>query len=487
MANFGNSREEKMKKALCVVFALLISANFASAQTYVLGLWGLHSTFGVDQYYNFNQSVTNARSMGMGGVYYAFDNQSSGSFLNPAGMIFTKKPLLNLDLFTSLDKHEGAPIPLYTPDFYDPNTGYDFYSNISDIDNKHSRFDQAGAAAPFYQFGREWWVGGGFRTVLDLHSEYNMQSYIEGQGARFTEHRGIDAINFALATEIIPQFGFGVNFNIYVRGYEQDFFYPQNYIDDYGDTLAYNIHLKDKSNFSGVNFDFGGVYDLDIVRIGALVSTGYTLKQNSLFKQAQLNEYGEDVGAIDRVEMKNHFPMTYGGGIAFMPMDNFSVGLDFTMRPYSKVRIDVNPEQNLFVDTTGYDPGWEDLKQLRAGAEYIFNAGFGKIPLRVGLQNIPDLFSAGNITQTLDTVTVGGQLQEIYEYNRESGDQFNTYLYTFGTGLQLEKIWFDAAYQYGTSSYDQSRIIDFYGDVTTFDRSVKYKYSRFFFSVGMLF
>ena len=476
-----------MKKALCVAFALLISVSFATAQNNVIGLWGLHSTYGVDKYFNFNQSVGNARSMGMGGVYYGFDNQSSGSFLNPAGMIFTQKPMLNLDLFTGLDKHRGAPVVVYTPDFYDPSTGYEFYSNVTDIDNSHSRFDQAGAVAPFYQLGRQWWFGGGFRTVLDLHSEYNMPSYLDDEEVTFTEHQGIDAINFALATEAMPQLGFGVNFNIYVRGYEQNFWRPYDYVDSYGDTLAYELHSKDKSTFSGVSFDFGGLYDLDIVKIGAVVSTGYTLTQNSLLLQAQLNDYGEDVGLLDRVKMKSHFPMTYGGGVAFTPMDNFSLGLDFTIRPYSKVRIDVNPEQNLYLDTTGYDPGWEDLKQLRIGAEYVLDAGFGKVPLRAGLQNIPAVYNAGSRTITIDTVTVAGQLEQISEVTSTSGDQFNTYVFSFGTGLKLEKIWFDAAYQYGTSSYSQAETIDLLGDVNSWDRSVEYKYSRFFFTVGMLF
>ena len=96
-----------MKKVLCTALMILISASFSLAQdddTYdfsvVRGLstvWGYDGlpelglpTFGfntLDPFLDFNTSGTSARSIGMGGVYYAMDNEGSGSYLNPAGMI----------------------------------------------------------------------------------------------------------------------------------------------------------------------------------------------------------------------------------------------------------------------------------------------------------------------------------------------------------------------------------------------------------------
>jgi len=498
-----------MKRVLSVLVIVLISTGFSYAQDenyYTYQYWGLdniirtdvslteeriYDTFSssLNPYFNFNSSGYGARSMAMGGVYYAMANDAYGSFLNPAGMIFTNKSVMSIDLFADMDKHE-APFFLTTPSFTDPDTGLAYTYNQSEIDAQHNRFDQAGAVAPFTYFDREWWIGGGFRTVYDLHTDLTIPSYFEDQRALFTQHRGIDAINMAIATNPMPNIGVGINFNIYTRGFEQDIWVPINYIDpENGDTVGITAHIKDKSTFTGTNFDIGAIADFDMFKAALVISTPLTLTQKSVLT-AESNQSPDRVyrGFIDRITAQNKFPMYFGGGFSFAPLENFSLGADVTYKPYSKTLINLDPEQTIYDNVTDYDPEWNDLTQFRFGAEYVYDAGFARIPLRAGMQNIPSL--KNNYTRYLgvDTASVDSMLYEIDYDSTVVGDQFNTYLFSIGTGITFDKIWFDIAYQFGSSEYDHSlnfyRLDELY---YTWNDPIKFNYSRLYVSMGMLF
>jgi hypothetical protein len=484
-----------MKKALCVIAAILITSNFAAAQTgetVDLGLWyGLHNTFGMDPYYNFNSAGYGGRSMAMGGVYYAMGNEGYGSFLNPAGMVYTDKALLSADLFVGMDKHKGAPFYIATGGFFDPETDIAISLERSEIDMAHNRIDQAGAVTPFYYFDREWWFGGGFRTVYDLHSEFTMPYFIEGHQTEFTQHRSIDAINMAIATKPMQNLSIGINMNIYVRGYEQDLEAVDPIYDgDTGDTLfQYAAVTKDKSSFTGTNFDFGCIADFDMIRAGFMISTPLTLTQKVTYKRGNLDAYGDPYYNIDRITAKNKFPFTFGGGIALIPMENFTVGFDLTYKQLSKFKTDVDFEQNLYTDYTDYNPKWEDLTQIRLGAEYVIDMNSFKIPLRAGLYNIPGVYKNQTFTAVWDSIGSARGLYDVRRDSTDSGDQYNTYIYTFGTGLKFNRIWFDVAYQFGSSEYDQDWFIRIEDPNIDYTRNFKinYDYSRFYISVNMLF
>jgi hypothetical protein len=119
------------------------------------------------------------------------------------------------------------------------------------------------------------------------------------------------------------------------------------------------------------------------------------------------------------------------------------------------------------------DAEWEDVNQFRIGAEYILDAGFANIPIRSGFRNEPSTgreFTGYTFDDTDSTWT------------EEFGDQISTNIITFGTGLHFDKIWFDLAYQFGSSSYN--RIVDF---TEPQEFEIKRDYSRLFISAGMYF
>lgn len=468
-----------MRRFVCIVSVVLFSFCLSPAQeeeTYDNGYRGLKNSY----LYDFNSSGFGARSRAMGGVFMALSNDGFGSFLNPAGMIFTDKSIMSLELINSQDKFNDLYLARLNTELGEPIIYY------LEIQGKHTKLIQASAVAPFIYFDRDWWFGGGFRTVYDLHLEYEVPVYADSKDT-YTIHKGIDALNMALATSPIPNIGVGVNMNYYVRGYESREYVAIIWEDPLSELGDYNE--KDKSNFSGVNFDIGAIAEFDIIKAGLVVRTGYTLTQKAIFSRGFIDVYGDELNIIDRITVKNRFPMTYGGGVAITPVENFALAAEIDIKPYSKVKMDIDNEALHWTDFSdndtlpapAYDPEWEDLNQYRVGAEYIFDAGFAEIPLRAGYHNLPCLTryykSATFSIVTEDTISY---------YDRtdfEKGDQINTNIFSFGLGLKLDKIWFDVAYEFGSSERDVALTIE----DRTWNDPLKYKYSRLYFSMGMLF
>jgi long-subunit fatty acid transport protein len=122
-------------------------------------------------------------------------------------------------------------------------------------------------------------------------------------------------------------------------------------------------------------------------------------------------------------------PFIFGIGSSFKATEKLTLALDFESKRYSQSE-QVKPSwlyhQNLSLadqaDTT-YNLGWKDCNQVRLGAEYLWHTDLGTIPLRAGYRNEPRVYS-----------DVGG-------------DQIVGNVFCLGTGLVLDKISFDLAYE----------------------------------------
>jgi len=488
-----------MRKALIVAMAVLMGCVMISAQTYDLGYRGLDD--GQVMFYDFNGTGFGAKSKAMGGTHLAFYNESFSSFLNPATMVKAQKSLMSLDVFRSGDSFTDLRYSRKD----DQATGAPIYRE-TEIDATHNRLTQAGAVAPFTYFDRNWWVGGGFRTFVDMHMEYSFPvSYDFGDRVIANDverslSRGIDVLNFALATELTGNISVGANMNLYTRGYSANYLYADSItIEQSGLDQDTILVLRDYQNSktSGSNFDIGALVNFDIVNIGLKLSTGYSLNQDVLITNVRKDPiYGDinnESGNISRVNTKTKFPMTFAGGLAVTPIEQLTLALDFELKQYSKVEMNIDPEAVIWEDIENYDPEWEDLSQFRFGAEYIVDAGFAAIPLRAGVQNLPGLQKPynGTIFYSEDyTDSVFDADSTIVEDEFMFGDKISTMLISFGTGLKFEKIWFDAAFQFGSSEVDQLRL--YYptvdpDDLVEFANTIKLDYSRLYFSVGMLF
>ncbi|MCP4583932.1 MAG: hypothetical protein GY839_20155, partial [candidate division Zixibacteria bacterium] len=80
-----------------------------------------------------------------------------------------------------------------------------------------------------------------------------------------------------------------------------------------------------------------------------------------------------------------------------------------------------------------------------------------------------------------------GDSLNVTEADIVEGEKIETLILSVGSGLKFEKIWFDIAYQFGSSEFDQLTTINVLGEDTEINDPLKFKYSRLYFSVGMLF
>lgn len=459
---------------LSILFGLSLVQAQENMQYWGMPVYGFH---------DFNASGFGGRSRAMGGTFMALNNEGYGSFLNPAGMVYVEKSLMSLEVLNSQDKFKDMHIyrddlsPLQIPFNQDIRLLIRKGTTFDEYDGKHTAITQAGAVAPFTYFGRDWWFGGGYREVYDLQAKYhNTSESLYTSEQTFTTTEGVDALNMSVATSVTPNLSIGMNLNVYVRGYESNFYYKVS-----NDSVSETFRQRDKSRFSGANFDFAAAADFDMIRVGVVVRTGYTLSQNSNYFRGVLNEYGDDTGPIDRVETRTTFPVTYGGGVAFMPNEKLTVAADIDLKPYSKVRMTINPESNNWRDINDYDPGWQDLAQFRIGAEYMLDGGFAKIPIRAGFHNLPSLMTNGQVN--VDTLT-GPTWPEFVVTTQPGGDQMSTNIISFGSGVHFDRVWFDVAYEFGSSTHDRQVSTYWGADMTD---PLDYKYSRLYISAGMLF
>lgn len=455
------------------VVALLLLLSFCAAfgQQWSQYYDGMSKLGFVD----FNSSGYGARSRAMGGVYMAMPNEAYGSFENPATMTTVNKSLMSLELANFQDKHQGLTEPRMLTS--QANT---FYVGKTDYKNQRTKLvNQAGAVAPFSYAGRDWWVGGGYRSAADFSLKFDIPVNADNPD-QFDREKDLVGLNFAIATKPLTNLSAGVNMNLYTRRYEEDFVGRQFKITDTSST-TYDYHYHDKSNFTGVNFDFGLAGEFSIFTVGAVVRTPYILRQNAFRLMAQLDPYGADAdGYIDRIKVKYSIPMSYAFGIAAKPTENVLIAADIDNKPYSSTKKTLDYESSDIIDFTDIDAQWNDLFQYRIGAEYTFNAGFAQIPIRAGVHNLPGLQYASKVTANSASLD---SLGAYYHYDYTYTDDVNPMIISFGSGVKFEKIWMDLAYEFGSKEYDQS--VQTPQGITA--DKMKFKYSRLYLSVGMLF
>ncbi len=462
-----------MNKVIVAILALAAFAGMASAQeqSREYGYKGM----GFTQFIDFNGSGFGAKSRAMGGTFMSVANDAFASFLNPATMAYTGKSLMSVEIVNSADKHVGLGDLKYrqeTDDYVINRVEYKAY---------HTKLIQAGAVAPFTYMNRDWWVGGGFRTVYDTYLKFEDPVYANSPD-KYVRNHTIDALNLAIAGKPQENVTLGLNLNYYVRGYTEDYYNTEYFPDTNTTLLTDTRHLRDKSRFSGANLDLGVMFNYDRVAAGFVFRTPYTLKQEALLMISRINAYGEDNGIFDRVTVKNKIPASYGFGISGQPIDNLTLAFDYDIKPYSKTEISFSYEAAHWKDDTLYKPAWADIPQYRVGAEYVFDAKFARIPLRAGLKNLRLLpknpKTIAYADSTIDTL-------QHFSSTVTYGEDFETKIYSFGAGLKFEKIWFDFSYEFGSSEYDQNRTLA--ATTQSWSDKLKFEYSKLYASINMLF
>jgi hypothetical protein len=498
------------------VFAMVLiipAASFAQLQGIELAGYG-------DGYLNYNTPGGGARAAGMGGAFIGLAEGEMAYSWNPAAMIYTDRTKFGIDFLSRQDKIDEYFV--YQRFFDRSNPLIETYQ----ADLSHTSLNYGGFSAPFAldsdsdarfvmvpllpltlipmafspSEDLELTVGGGYRHIFDLSADFEFPGFDNSKNT-FDQSRGVDAISLGIATKVREGIGFGWNLNTFVRGTEYNWITGETELvsefitDNRADTVVAGWN-KLKSTFSGFSMDIGLSANYNMIRAGAVLHTPYKLYQESKLTSRVIVP-PEPVGTIDRISFTYDMPLSASFGIAVLPIENLSIDFDYVYRPLSEAKIKVDWQQTAlsFRDTT-QNAGWEDVNQFRVGAEYIIDADFAKIPLRVGFRNEP-LVMDELTTRTYDVQDSTGYVADFVSVDNQRGDQISTSIVAFGTGLAFDNIWFDVGYQFGSYSYN-SRVIYNYTDTsldpnppatTIYDdtHEIKLDYSKLFFSVGMYF
>jgi hypothetical protein len=453
---------------LLLVPAILVFCAVSSAQNTIPELVPFEQFLGFDpylglnpSYFEFNAAGEGARAAGMGGAYLGIAEGEMAYSWNPAAMIYTDKTKIGIQLVSVMDSFQDAAGE--TQFFYGEQNVRSF-----ERDREHFSLNFGGFAAPFVFMERDWAIGGGYRNVSDMVYEFDTPGF-SGSKNTFTQDRGIDAVSFAIANKITEGIGIGLTINSYIRNSEFNYYWgAANPAIIGADTTAVDIWTNLNSHFSGFNLDVGLAGDFGMVKGGVVIHTPFDLRQDAKWT-LQVIVPPQPQGLIDRVTYTHSIPIGYSVGLAAVPVENLTVAFDFDGRKMSDAEVKTNWEQLTFPDST-LNPGWEDINQFRVGAEYVLDGGFADIPVRAGFRNEP------SVSREI-LYSVPGSPD-----STEYGDQVTTNIFSFGTGLYFEKIWFDLAYQFGNSSYNRTINL---GAAEAFE--IKRDYSRLFLSAGMYF
>ncbi|MBN1153328.1 hypothetical protein JXB12_00255 [candidate division KSB1 bacterium] len=325
---------------------------------------------------DFNFIGAGARARGMGGAFIGLADDATAMSWNPAGL-------------AKLETPEASVVGMIT--------NYGVSSDIDEFDEEpykssHANLNFISGAVPLNIGARNLVAGVAYQQIMDLYYKYDGEDYTDERTG------GIYAITPAIGVQLSPTFSLGASFNIYTGKTE----YTSEDLTGEWDDESYEY------SYSATNFNVGALFDYDKFRLGAVFKTGFDLKE----------EYeGRDFSA--EISMPN----ILGFGVSYLATENLTLAADYEMRSFSESEI-------TYEDSEPDTLGWEDINQLRVGAEYLMMSGDNIIPLRLGFATTPSL------------------------YKDDQGDQITGYNLTAGVGIIMGNINLDLGIEYNQYSYE---------------------------------
>jgi long-subunit fatty acid transport protein len=440
-----------------------------------------------------------ARARGMGGAFFAVSNDPTAPSWNPAGLSLLNKAQMDLSFSSFMPRPEHTATLKSSP----LNFGL---SNKPQYDI--NQISSASIVIPFKTWNKEMAVSASYRVLSDIYQD-NKYALISdtlqtNQGIPITNWESIlsekitgklSAVSLAFGAKTFGSLSLGLGVNIYLGGFSSDvdFFYPQGYYQDItidtltGETmlnLYESFHPSIKTGYSGVNLTFGGMYQIDKLKLAAVVKTPFTLKEENDVKLlvdyivggVLIDRYSRPLSPMFKTNRKWKMPLMIGFGSSYELKDLTLAG-DVEFRNYSKSELTyrdnlANPTGDEI--TTSLD--WRNLTQVRIGGEYLVHTKYGNIPIRAGFRNDPKLF-----TDKYDSMQV--YLEEHMYFQepetlylptylksapgKEAGSWVNGNVFSFGTGIAWSQIKFDITFEFAKYNDVQQQVLT---EIVAFDR-----------------
>ncbi len=328
---------------------------------------------------NFNLIGAGARARGMGGAFIGVADDATAVSWNPAGLARLEKPEASV-----VGLFESAGISTDIPEF-----------DTEPYKSSHFNLNFLSAAYPLSIGERNLVAAIALQQMVDLYYKYELDNY------KTERTGGINAITPAIGLQLTPSISLGASLNLFVG--------QSKFTNEFQD-------LKEEYKYSGTNFNIGGLFDFNKFRVGAVFKTPFSLTE----KEENLD-----------YDVTIHMPQMIGIGAAIQPTEKLTLAADFEMRSYSNTEFEDNATEEKV------NPGWEDINQLRLGAEYLIMSGTNILPVRLGIATTPTLFKDDNDEQINGVNLTAGVGLIMGNINLDLGLEYNAYPYEID--MQSEK------------------------------------------------
>jgi len=333
---------------------------------------------------NFNLIGAGARARGMGGAFIGVADDATAVSWNPAGLVRLEKP-------------EASVVGLFE--------SYGISTDIPEADTEpykssHFNLNFISGVYPLSIGKRNLVAAIALQQMVDLYYKYDGDDY------KAERTGGINAFTPAIGVQLTPNISLGISLNLFTGNSKYT----------YEDISGFYEDQEEDYKYSGTNFNIGGLFDFNKFRFGAVFKTPFGLSE----KEENLD-----------YDFTIHMPKMIGVGAAFQATEKLTLAADFEMRSYSDTEIEDNTTEEK------ESPEWEDINQLRLGAEYLIMSGTSILPVRLGIATTPTLYKDVNDDQISGVNLTAGVGLIMGIINLDLGLEYNTYPYEIN--IQGEK------------------------------------------------
>jgi hypothetical protein len=394
------------------------------------------------------------RAHALGGAFLGLSDDGSASTWNPAGLtqndrIFTAIDwgIARQEVTNTLESPEDLSI-LYDNTSSENITHFNFLSFNGPLTLKGQRFHFAAAwnRANYESYEAHYTLSDLEGIPIDVPSGATVDSIISFNRSL----GGPEFATLAMATQLKEEklsIGFGLN--IYTGNRvdsAQSIFDGEQFDVDYR-VVSSNL---DDQDYSGVNFNFGALFQASQVSVGLTVKTPFKLETQHDAREASATyeRTSDSVLLITENSVLLDYrtqigmPLQLGLGFAYRPQENLILAADYEYKGFSNTKVynqadRLDPKSEL----VEMDPEYKDVHQVRFGVEYQVGVGWGVVPVRAGFRTEPMPYSHRvDISQPLSEMS-GGTM------TASQGDQVVGEVYSLGTGVQWRQVRFDVAWE----------------------------------------
>jgi long-subunit fatty acid transport protein len=341
---------------------------------------------------DWNITGAGARAEGFGGAFIGVADDATAIVWNPAGL-------------GQLARVEATAVARYITS----SIKYDDSKNSADnstFNQSHFAFNFASVSVPLHA-GRITIVPAvAYQKQLDFYGLIE----IKEQDYKWESSGGVQTLTPGVGFKLHPMFFVGGAVNIWMGKSNQTEQYPITFSQG-GGTITRTLNAKTSSTYKGLNFGAGVLVDFEgmkktpfPLRLGVSVKTPFDLKREGDIDQFLVEDPSikASAGFTQTIEM----PFMLGFGASYRIGENLTLASDYEIRAYGDKKI-TGTYDGTPVDTVNLSDAKKNLNQFRVGAEYLFVADFGVIPLRAGFRTNPTLLANQDVNGDYTDQVVG--------------------------------------------------------------------------------